>query len=270
MLIIAERINATRDSVAAAMDEKDAEFIAEETVKQDEAGADFIDVNAGSVPAQELESLCWAVEIVQDNTDLPLCIDSAGAEGFRRALETVEKDDVMLNSVNAEPEKMKEVFPIAADSGARLVGLLMDEEGLPEGVDDRIRMAETIADGAQEHDVPLDKLYIDPCVQPLGTNPDQAAVVVEAVERIMSEFPGIHTTCGLSNIGFGLPYRSILNRIFLSQLITVGLDSAILDPTTCDMMATVYATEALIGNDDYCMNYLEADRSGLLRPNEGE
>ncbi len=268
MLIIAERINATRDSIAQALEERDAEFLAQEASMQEECGADFIDVNAGSDPAKELENLTWAVEVVQDNTDLPLCIDSAGAEGFRQALEVVEKDDVMLNSVNGEKEHMKEIFPIAADSDARLVGLLMDDDGLPSGVDDRMAILDKIVTGADSAGIDVEKLYIDPCVQPLSTSPDQAPAVIETVERIMTEYPGIHTTCGLSNIGFGLPYRSILNRSYLCLLIGAGLDSAIADPTSRDLMATALATEALCGKDDYCMNYMQADRAGLLRCTE--
>lgn len=270
MIIIAERINATRDSIAQAMEDRDAEFIAEEATIQEECGADFIDVNAGSDPSKEIDNLTWAVEVVQDNTDLPLCIDSAGAEGFRQALQIVDTDDVMLNSVNGEKEHMEEIFPIAADCGARLVGLLMDDDGLPTGVDDRMAILETIVDGADKAGIPIEKLYIDPCVQPLSTSPEQATAVIETVERITSEYPDIHTTGGLSNISFGLPYRGILNRNFLCLLIGAGLDSAIADPTSPDLMATALGTEALCGKDDYCMNYLKADRAGLLRPTQND
>ena len=269
MLIIAERINATREDIAEAMQERDADCIAREVRKQEEAGADFIDVNAGSDPSKEVENLCWTVEVVQENTDLPLCIDSAGSEGFRKALKRVEKDGVMLNSVNGEKSHMEEILPIAADSQAKLVGLLMDENGLPGGVDDRLAIAEKIVDGADKAGIPVERLYIDPCIQPLSTSPDQTSSVVEAVDRIMTEYPGIHTTGGLSNISFGLPYRSVLNRIFLAMLVQAGLDSAIADPTTRDMMATVFAAEALCGKDDFCMSYLQADRKGLLRPGAG-
>jgi 5-methyltetrahydrofolate--homocysteine methyltransferase len=116
----------------------------------------------------------------------------------------------------------------------------------------------------------VERLYLDPCVQPLSTSADQAGAVVQTVQRAMQEFPGIHTTAGLSNISFGLPYRGILNRTFLTMLVKAGLDSAILDPTERDMMATVYAAEALSGRDEFCMNYISAARRGLLRPTEPE
>ena len=269
MLVIAERINATRERIARAMKERDEDHIARETHLQDGCGADFIDVNAGSDPSKEIENLCWAVEVVQKNTDKPLCIDSAGAEGFRAALEVLEGDEVMLNSVNGEEEKLEEIFPIAAECNAKLVGLLMDDRGLPTTVDQRLEISERIIEEADKYDIGVDRLYLDPCVQPLSTSPDQSQAVTHSVERIMEEFPGIHTTGGLSNISFGLPYRSIINRVFLGILIEHGLDAAIIDPTEGDMMATVHAAEAVSGKDDFCMNYIQADRNGLLRPHEG-
>jgi len=266
MIVIGERINATRKRIARAMAERDAGRIARETRKQQAAGANFIDVNAGSDPAREVENLKWAVGIVQDNTDLPLCIDSAGAEGFRAALEVIKGDDVMLNSVNGEPERMEQVLPIAAGAGARLVCLLMDERGLPTGVDDRMEIAAKIVKRAEGAGIGVERLYVDPCVQPLSTNPDQVGAVIETVRRVMTEFPGIHCTGGLSNVSFGLPYRSVLNRVFITLLVQAGLDACIIDPTEPDTMATVLAAEAICGKDDFCMNYIQGERSGLLRP----
>jgi len=266
MLIIAERINATRKRIARAIAERDDAYLAREARRQAEAGADFIDVNAGSDPAKEAENLKWAVGVVQQSVDVPVCIDSASAEGFLAALEIVNRDNIMLNSVNGEERRMKEILPIAACCGARLVGLVMDERGLPAGLDDRLEIAGKMVKAAEQAGIAADKLYLDPCVQPLSTNPEQTEAVVESVRRIMAEFPGVHTTCGASNISFGLPYRSVLNRAYLAFLIRAGLDSVILDPTERDVMATVYAAEALCGKDEYCMNYISAERAGKLRP----
>jgi len=266
MLIVAERINATRRPIARAMARRDAEFLAREARRQAAAGADYIDVNAGSDPASEVENLKWAVGVVQQSTELPLCIDSAGAEGFRAALELVTGEDVMLNSVNGERSRMDQVLPIAARRNARLVGLLMDERGLPQGVDDRMEIAHRIVDDAQQVGIAPERLYIDPCVGPLCTSPDQVGAAVETVRRVMEEIPGIHTIAGLSNVSFGLPYRSVLNRVLLALLVQAGLDAVIMDPTERDMVATALAAEAMCGRDEFCMNYIQADRKGLLRP----
>jgi len=266
VLIIAERINASRRRIARAMAERDAAHIAREVRIQAAAGAHFIDVNAGCDPEREIGYLKWAVQVVQDNTDLPLCIDCAPAEGFRAALELVRGDDVMLNSVNGEPARLREVLPIAAERGARLVGLLMDAGGLSGGVDDRMEIASRIVEAADKAGIGPGRLYVDPCVQPLGTSPGQVEAVLETVRRVMAQFPGIHTTGGLSNISFGLPYRSALNRAFAALMVQAGLDSAIIDPTEVDMMASVLAAEALCGRDQWCANYIAAERKGLLRP----
>jgi len=266
MLIVAERINATRRRVARALGEKDAGYIAREVRMQAEAGADFIDVNAGSEPRKEVEHLKWAVQTVQQNTDLPLCIDSSGPEGFAAALPLVKNDVVMINSVNGEQSKIDAILPLAAEHNARLVALTMDERGLPHTADQRLEIAERIVSAADAHGIEPASIYVDPCVQPLCTSPDQVTSVVESVARIMEHIPGIHTICGLSNISFGLPYRGILNRVFLCYLIRAGLDAAICDPTERDMTAAIVAAEALCGRDEFCMNYIRAEREGRLRP----
>lgn len=260
MIIIGERINATRKPIADALAERNPEVIASETRKQDAAGADFIDVNAASNPAQEAELLSWAVGVVQQNTALPLCIDSADPEALRGALELVEADRVMINSVTLEEGRPEAVLPLAAEYGAHLVALTMDESGLPKTTEERVRIAARLIEAAEAAGVPKERLYVDPCVQPVGTNQDQGIAVVGAVRRIMRDFPGVHTTCGLSNIGFGLPRRHLLNRTFLGALIVAGLDSAIIDPTEPGITDVVLAAEALAGRDEFCMDYIRAMR----------
>jgi len=266
MLVIGERINATRDRVATALNERDESYIAKEVQIQEETGADFIDVNAGSDPSEEEANLQWAIKVVQDNTDLPLCIDSSTAELFEEALGLIEGDRVMMNSITAEEDKMESLLPLAAEHNADLVALTMGDGGMPETAEERVELTRTMVEAAEEHGVGEDKLYIDPCVQPVSTSPEQGPAVVEAVRKITDEFDEIHTTCGLSNVSFGLPYRNVLNRVYLAYLIEAGLDSAILDPSEHDINATILAAEALCGQDDYCMNYVQAAREGDLQP----
>ncbi len=260
MLVIAERINATRSSIARAMEERDAEFIAREARRQAEAGADFIDVNAGATPGSELESLKWAVGVVRQATDLPICLDSPGPEVLGAGLELIEGDPVMLNSATAEDGKMLPVMELAAEADALLVALAMDDAGLPGTAERRVEIAGRLVEAAESVGLPRDRLYIDPCIQPISTSADQAVACMDAVRRIMAEFEGVHTTCGLSNISFGLPNRKLLNRIYLACLMAHGLDGAILDPTEEGIMDVVVAGEALMGRDEFCMNYLQAMR----------
>jgi 5-methyltetrahydrofolate--homocysteine methyltransferase len=265
VIVIAERINATRKRIRRALEERDEGHIRREVEKQARYSATYIDLNAGSDPARETENLCWLVKVALNATELPLAIDTANPEALAAALKLVEGRDVMINSVTGEKESMEQVLPLAAESGASLVALTHDEAGLPTSVGQRIEVTGRIVEAAGAHDIPVSRLFIDPCIQPLSTSPDQAAVCIEAVRRIMDEFPGIHTTCGESNISFGLPYRSIVNRAYLTMLLAAGLDSAVIDPTDRDMIATILATEALVGKDDYCMNYIMAEREGRLR-----
>lgn len=258
MIIIGERINATRRRIARAMEERDAEVLAREVRAQAEAGADFIDLNAGSDPAREVDYLKWAVEVTQRSTDLPLCLDSSNPDVLREGLQFVTGDVVMLNSVTGEEERMRQVLPLAAESGALLVALTIDERGLPDTADRRVDVAAKLVGAAEQVGIERDRLYIDPCIQPVSTSPEQGMEVISAVFRIMEAFPGVHTTCGLSNISFGLPNRNLMNRAYLACLIAAGLDSAIMDPTAEGMMETVYAAEALAGRDEFCMNYIRA------------
>ncbi|MCK4283102.1 MAG: dihydropteroate synthase [Candidatus Brocadiae bacterium] len=263
MLIIAERINATRRRIGRAIEERDAGLLEREVRIQAEAGADFIDVNAASDPAREIDDLRWAVEVVQRSTDLPLCLDSSDPEALRAGLELIEGDVVMLNSVTGEPDKMQQVIPLAAESGARLVALTMDGRGLPDTAERRVDIAAKLIEAAQSAGIERGRLFVDPCIQPISTSVEQALAVLSAVFRIMQAFPGAHTTCGLSNISFGLPNRPLINRTYLGCLIAAGLDSAILDPTAGEVMDVVRAAEALAGRDDFCMNYIRAMRERL-------
>jgi 5-methyltetrahydrofolate--homocysteine methyltransferase len=259
--VIAERINATRPRIATALLKRDDRALAREVRAQEQAGASFIDVNAGRDPAREMEDLEWAVGVVKQNTSLPLCLDSANALVLRRGLELVKDRTVMLNSVTGEQEKMKQVLPLAAESGALLVALAMDERGLPDTAERRVEVALKVVTAADEAGIRRERLYIDPCIQPISTSPSQAAAVLESIPRIMKALPAVHTTCGLSNISFGLPNRNLLNCVYLGCMIMAGLDSAIIDPTAEGMMDAVRAAEALAGRDEWCMDYIRAMRA---------
>ncbi len=260
MLVIAERINATRKRIARAMAERDAGLLAREARLQAKAGATFIDVNAGSNPAREADNLKWAVEVVQQSTDLPLCLDSSNPDVLRQGLELIEGDAVMLNSVTAEEDRMAQVLPLAAESGALLVALTMDGRGLPASAERRVEITAKLVEAAEHAGIARERLYVDPCVQPISTGAEQGIAVVSAVFRIMGAFEGVHTTCGLSNISFGLPNRNLINRTYLACLVMAGLDSAICDPTAEGLMESVRAAEALAGRDGFCMNYIRAMR----------
>jgi len=258
VIIIAERLNATRPRVARALADHDEGLIAGEAVRQAEAGADFVDVNAGSTPDLEVENLKWMARVVQEATDVPLCLDSSNTDALRGAAKLVRGDRLMLNSVTGEKDKIERVMPLAAETGADLVALAMDEQGLLETAEHRVEVAAKLVEAAGGYGIGPERLFIDPCVQPLSTSPAQAMEALSAVFQIMRLFPGIHTTCGLSNISFGLPNRRLINTTYLACLIMAGLDSVVCDPTTQGLREAVLVGEALAGRDEFCMNYVMA------------
>jgi cobalamin-dependent methionine synthase I len=263
MLIVAERINSSRKSVARAIETRDAAFIQNEAKTQAEAGADYIDVNAGAFPGEELAYLRWVVEVVQNAVDLPLSIDSPDPEVIKGVLRLVNKPP-MINSITLEPSRLNRMLPLVVDHGAKVIGLCQSEERMAESIEDKVRLAGRLVESVIRAGISLDKLYIDPLVYPIGTHPQSAMLATGAVERIMREFPGVHTICGLTNVSYGLPERKLINRTFLVAAISRGLDAAILDPTDAALFAALKAGLAIAGRDDYCMDYIAAFRAGRL------
>ncbi len=263
MIIIAERINATRKRIGRAVADRDGGFIAGEARSQAQAGATYIDCNAGRKPEREIEDLKWMIEVVQGAVDLPIAIDSANPKAIEEALKLVKKTPI-INSVSAEKDKIAAVMPLIAAHETQAVALCMGDRGMPSDKEERIAAAEEVRCAAEAHGVPLSRLYFDPIIVPVSTSPAEAQAAIETVRHIMSRFPGAHTTCGLSNISFGLPNRNVLNRTYMAMLMAAGLDGAIMDPTEPHMMSTVLAAEALMGRDEYCMNYIQAGRTDRL------
>jgi len=263
MLIVAERINSSRKSVAQAMEVQDKGFIQNEARIQVEAGADYIDVNAGSFIGEETELLKWVVEVVQETTDVPLCIDSPDPEVIKAVLPLLHRPP-MVNSITMEPVRLEGILPLVAEQKARVIGLCQSEDTLAETVDDKVRLAFRLVEEVSKAGIPLDDLYIDPLVYPISSNPLSALAVLEAIELIMKEFPGVHTICGLTNVSYGLPSRKLINRTFLVAAITKGLDAVIMDPTDKELFGALKAALAVVSKDEYCMEYIAAFRDGRL------
>lgn len=263
MLIVGERINATRRRVRRAVEERDSGFVRKQARKQAEAGADYIDLNAGSDPSKEAENLVWLAETVQEAVELPLCLDSASPAALKKALAVCQKPP-MINSITAEKEKLDGVLPLVAESGARVVALTMDDSGMPDDRDGRVEIARRLLEKLEEAGVERERVHFDPLIRPVSTDSSQPLAAAKAVRCIMDELEGVHTICGLSNVSFGLPRRSLLNRAYLVIMIASGLDGVIADPTETGIYATLCAARALLGEDDYCMNYIAAERTGRL------
>ena len=261
MIIIGELINASRKAIKAAIEAGDGAAI--QQVARDEAdnGAAFIDVNAGIFVDREPEYLKWLVETVQAVVDAPCAIDSPDPKAIEAAL-AVHKGTAMINSISLEKDRWENLLPIVAGTDLKIIALCMSDEGMPETVDDRLKIADKLVNGLIQNNVKVENIFVDPLVQPMSVNTSFGVEFVNSVEAIMSKFPGIHTACGLSNISYGLPARKFMNQTFMVMAIAKGLDGAIMNPLDKKMMANIIAAEALAGKDEYCMNYLKAFRAG--------
>lgn len=263
MLIVGEKINTTRKSIDAAVQARDAEKIRDEAIKQAEAGADLIDVNTGTRLKTEVDDMEWLVNVVQDAVDNRLCIDSPNPAAIEAGLKLARKK-VLVNSITAEAERIKAIMPLVKEYGASVVGLTMDEAGMPKSGEDRRRIACKIMDMIAEYDIPMDDIYFDPLVEPIGSSPEQGLAVLEGMRLIRSSFPDAHIICGMSNISFGLPDRKLLNRTFLPLAMNAGLDAAIMDPTDKLLRSSLLASSAILAQDDFCMTYIRTWRAGNL------
>lgn len=264
MIIIGEKINSTLKSVRSAMESYDAEAIQELAKKQYEAGATYIDVNAGMFYDDEPQRMEWLVNTVQEVVDAPFSIDSPKPEAILAALKANKNSKPIINSITDEKERYDAIMPLAVEYKTGLVALCMDDTGMPENVKDRVTIAARLIEKLTKEGIPIGDIYIDPMIRPIGTGPHYGKVALETMRIIKSEYPKVHIVCGLSNISYGLPNRKLLNQAFLVAALTSGMDGAILDPLDKKLMSFLYATEALLGIDDYCINYLEKFREGEL------
>jgi len=233
MLVIGERINASNRSVGQALANRDEEFLANLARAQADAGADFIDVNAGVGQGAREDApalMKWVVDIVQGATDKPLTMDSDDPLVLEAALSTYRGETVMINSVNAEPDKLRAVGPMAAQSNALLVALVVGEGGIPGSVNERIAASDLIMTQLTRLGVREEQVLFDPLVLPASVDTDQGLVTLQTIQGIKSRHPAARTVMGLSNISFGLPNRGMVNRAFLLMAAAAGLDAAILDP----------------------------------------
>ncbi|MCL2826049.1 MAG: methyltetrahydrofolate cobalamin methyltransferase [Eggerthellaceae bacterium] len=263
MIIIGEKINGFIPKTLAAIEAKDAEYIKSIAIGQAEGGADYLDICAGVAPELERDTMKWLIGIAQEACDLPLCLDSTDPEVLLEMMELANKPG-LLNSVSMENDKCDKIFPAIADTTWGVVALTCNNEGIPDDPAVKIVIARQIVALAREHGIDDTRLFIDPLVTTLATKGDSMHNFTEGIRLIHDEFPKVHFTSGLSNISFGMPFRKAINQQFLCLAMAAGMDSAIMDPMSADMQATLHATNALLGNDDYCMEYLQAFREGLF------
>ncbi len=261
MIIVGELINASRKPIGKAIDRQDADAIKKVAREQFEAGANYIDVNAGVFVGKEPKYLKWLVEQVQQVVEAPCAVDSPDPDAIEAAL-AVHKGTPMINSISLEKGRYEKLLPIVSGTGYKVIALCTSDEGVPETAEQRMKNAEKLINGLVRNGVALENIYVDPLVQPISTNVKFGIEFLDTIEEIKKAFEGVHTICGLSNISYGLPARKFMNRVFMSMAIAKGLDGAILNPLDKEMMTTILTAEALAGRDDFCLRYIEGYRKG--------
>ena len=259
MLIVGERINASRKPIAEAIASRNAAFIQNEAKAQANAGADYLDVNAGTFVGEEAQHLQWIIETVQEVVDLPLCIDSPDPAVIK-AMNRFTKKTPMINSITLEPSRLEGLLPLVAEHKTKVIGLCQSADSIADTAEAKVEMASQLIERFKLASIPLDNLYIDPLVYPLATNDRSSLATLDAIEQIMAKFPSVHTICGLTNVSYGLPNRKLVNRTFLVAAIARGLDSAILDPTDRELFGALKASLMVSGKDEFCMGYIAAFR----------
>ncbi len=263
MIIIGEKINGAIPSIKEAIAQKNEALILERTLAQAAAGANFLDCAPSTATDIEYDTMCWLIDIMQGCTDVPLCIDSPDASLLARILEEnrVNKPG-MVNSVNEEGTKCETIFPLIAGTPWEVVGLTCDRDGIPADPAKKVEIAKRIIDKAVKYGVALNQLHIDPCVMALATTPTAMEDFAYCIENIHAYAPEVKVTGAISNISFEMPARKYVNMNCMAYAIAAGLDSAIMDPCSGDMMGTIFACEALRCKDKGGRKYNRAYRQG--------
>jgi 5-methyltetrahydrofolate--homocysteine methyltransferase len=265
-VLIGERINPTgRKLLAEEMRNGDFSRVERDAVAQVEAGAQMLDVNAGIPLADEPALLARAVELVQSLTDVPLSIDSSIVEALEAGL-AVYQGKALVNSVTGEEDRLERVLPLVAKHGAAVVAISNDESGISEDPDVRFAVAKKIVNRAADYGIGKEDVVVDPLVMPIGAMGTAGRQVFHLVRRLREEL-GVNTTCGASNISFGLPNRAGINGAFLAMAIGAGMTSAITNPLEAEIRQAILAADVLSGHDLNCATWIRTYREP---PADGE
>ena len=257
--VIGERINPTgRKLLAKEMKAGDYSRVEADALAQVQAGAQILDVNAGIPLADEPAILAESIKLVQSITDVPLCIDSSIVAALEAGLDAYE-GKALLNSVTGEEERLEQVLPLVRKHGCAVIAISNDDTGISEDINVRFDVAKKIVERAADHGIPAADVVVDPLVMPIGAVNSAGVQVMELVRRLRTELK-VNTTCGASNLSFGLPNRNGLNAAFISMAVGSGMTSAITNPLHTELMQSVRGANVVMGNDPECTQWIRAYR----------
>ncbi|MBO8129102.1 MAG: methyltetrahydrofolate cobalamin methyltransferase [Peptococcaceae bacterium] len=262
MLLISERINGMFKDIREAIKKRDPQPVQERVLRQVKAGAHYLDVNTGpAVPAEEQPAVMeWLVTVVQECCDLPCCIDAPNTKSIEAGLK-VHRGKAIINSTSADQHKMDELFPLAKEYGAAIIGLAMNESGVPKNASDRLALAMEVVANADIHGIDMHDLYIDPLILPVNVAQEHVVEVLETIRQVkLLADPAPHTVLGISNVSQGIQNRSLVNRTFLVMAMSAGLDAAILDVEDDALLDAAATANILLNREVYCDSYLKVFR----------
>lgn len=258
-VVIGERINPTgRKAVLAALQEGNFDIVRQDASSQVAAGASILDVNAGVPGADEPELLQQVMRTVMETVEVPLCIDTADPEALATAL-SIYEGKALVNSVNGEERSLEAVLPVVKEHGAAVIGLCMDDGGIPETAEDRLKVAGKIIERAGKLGIGPEDVVVDPLALTMGADSRAGRIALDTIERVVAEF-GVNITMGASNISFGMPDRKYINSTFIAMAIHAGMTCPITNPLVTEIMTAVLAADLSMGFDDYGMNWIKAYR----------
>jgi 5-methyltetrahydrofolate corrinoid/iron sulfur protein methyltransferase len=255
MIFIGERINTGFKDIKQAVQQKDPKPLQDWARKQTAAGATYLDVNLGAVSGDPAD-MCWMIETVQKAVETPICIDTNKPKILAEAIKACNKP-ALINSTTAAADKLDVIMPIAAEHGASIIGVAMDESGTPKSADKRVEIAGTIMAKAMELGIEPERIFLDPIVMPLKFMQEQAKEILEAMRQFqLFSDPPPHMVVGLSNISNGTLHKKLLNRIFLVMGINNGLDAAICDVMDADLVNSARAAELVMNREIYADSFV--------------
>ncbi len=267
MILIGERLNSSRPLIRQALATRNEEFLLEEAFRQKKAGADFLDVNLSALPEHELDFIQWLVPLLQEKVDLPLSLDSPNPKAIEVGL-SLHHGRALLNSISLERARWEALLPLVKKYKPFVVALCLDEAGLPCSPAATLTLAERIARNLAQNEIDPSDVFLDPLVRPIGVDYKAGRLFLQSLRLIKQTLPSFRTVAGISNVSFGLPCRSLINRTLLALAVEAGLDAAIIDPCDQEVMATLRAAEALSGQDINLKNYLRYARAQKAQKKE--
>ncbi len=263
MFVIGAVINTSVEGIDAMIEKRDRPELLRLAKMQITYGAQMLAINCGSRIDTEPDDIEWMFRTIQDDLEVPLCIDSPNPEAHRAGLKVHRHGRPMVDSITAEKERMEAILPLVREHNALVTAIMHDESGMPSDVEGRMRVMPVIESAIHEYGIAPEDVYLDCMVFPLSVDTENGRIYLETLKRVKEQFPRYKTICGLNNISYGLPGGELLDTAFLSMCAALGQESIYLEISR-ESGATARAVQALTGKDEYCADYLQSFRSGLL------